>query len=71
LSGCNSVMGATCSISGTPTSSAGSPYTFSVHATDGTNVADQSYTISITGASAVPGSAISSPTPVSSQGRIQ
>lgn len=49
LSGCNSVTGTTCSITGTPTTTSGSPFSFNVQATDGTNTVTNPYTVTISG----------------------
>ncbi|MDE2099970.1 MAG: hypothetical protein KGL39_22140 [Patescibacteria group bacterium] len=50
LSGCNSVVGTSCTISGTPTTTVGSPFGFTVQVTDGvSNTATQTYSVSISG----------------------
>jgi len=48
LSGCNGVSGPSCTITGTPTTTSGSPFSFTVQATDGgSNTTTQSYSLTV------------------------
>lgn len=51
LSGCNSVTGVACSITGTPSTTSGSPFSFTIRATDGSDTVDTPYTVTIAAAS--------------------
>lgn len=64
LSGCNGVTGTTCSITGTPTTTIGSPFSFTIRVTDGaTNTAFSSFTVAITSPNTPPVITSTSPLP--------
>jgi len=49
LSGCNGFSGPSCTISGTPTTASGSPFNFTIQATDGgSNTTSQNYSLTVT-----------------------
>lgn len=47
LSGCTSGTGATCSITGTPSTTSGSPFSFTIRAGDGTTNVDTAYSVTV------------------------
>lgn len=65
LTGCSGTTGSICTISGTPTSATGSPYTPTIRVTDGTgpNTANAGYSIAISGASVAPTITSANPLP--------
>jgi len=55
LSGCSNFSGPSCSITGTPTSASGSPFTFTIQSTDGgSNTTTQSFSLTITAPDTTP-----------------
>jgi hypothetical protein len=58
LSGCNSVTGTSCTISGTPTTTTGSPFSFVIRATDGVSSIDTAYSVAIISSAGTSGGSI-------------